>query len=97
MAKTAPDATAVLRRFRGRIEFHRQVSGMLAGVRVGHGAMSVPEGAAGFMGVAALQRLRQLVARHPDLAAEGDMAGRGLSWDTTFEKDRRPCPAIARR
>jgi hypothetical protein len=77
MAKTAPDAAAVLRRFRGRIEFHRQVSQVLAGMGGGQGAMGVPEGAVSFWGVAAFQRLRQLVARYPDLAAEGEMAGGG--------------------
>ena len=64
MAKTAPDAAGVLRRFRARIEFHRQVSGLLAGVGGGEGAMGVPEGAASFLSVAAFQRLRQLVARY---------------------------------
>jgi hypothetical protein len=71
VAKTEPDTEPVLRRVRSRMEFHRQVSGVLAGVRSGESAaMAIPDAAGGFLASAVFHRLRQLVARYPDFKAE---------------------------
>jgi hypothetical protein len=75
IAKASPDGDAVLRRFRTRMEFHRQVSGVLAGIRSGQSAMmSVPDAAAGYLDTAAFHRLRQLVSRYPDFKAESGVS-----------------------
>lgn len=75
MAEASPNAAAALRRFRGRIEFHRQVSGVLAGVGGGQGAMGLPDGADTFLGVAAFQRLRQMMVRYPGFKLEPGVGG----------------------
>jgi hypothetical protein len=71
VAKAAPDTEPVLRRVRSRMEFHRQVSGVLAGVRSGQSAaIAIPDAAGGFLASAVFHRLRQLVARYPHFKAE---------------------------
>src|ERR1700676_3756173 len=71
VAKVGSDAEPTLRRVRSRMEFHRQVSGVLAGVRSGQSAaIAIPDAAGGFLAAAVFHRLRQLVARYPHFKAE---------------------------
>jgi hypothetical protein len=80
-ARAAPDIEAVLRRFRSRIEFHQQVSGLLASVRLGEGMGVAVPAADGFVALAVFRRLQQLVARYPGFRAEPESTGAGTILD----------------
>jgi len=61
---------AVLTLFRTRIAFHFKVWDVLSGLRAGDDANELHGEAARFVPLAALTRLRLLIARHPDFKAE---------------------------
>jgi hypothetical protein len=62
---------AVLRLFARRIAFHRRIAGVISGLR-GEGDSAGMETEVGrFMPMVGLTRLRELVARYPDLGCVG--------------------------
>jgi hypothetical protein len=75
----SPEEREALRLFRRRVAFHRQVAGMMSGL-LGTADMGAPEegGAREFLPVVGLMRLRELVARHPNLDVTGGIIGAGL-------------------
>jgi hypothetical protein len=77
----SPEEREALRIFRRRVAFHRQVAGVMSGLR-GTADMGAPEegGAREFLPVVGLMRLRELVARHPDLKVTGGVIGAGLRF-----------------
>jgi hypothetical protein len=66
----AAEERAALRLFRKRIAFHFKVWDVLSGLRADDDANSLQGEAAHFVPLAALSRLRLLVARHADFKAE---------------------------
>ena len=63
----------VLRLFRKRLAFHRQVAGVILGLRGTAGLGSLEEsGVSGFLPTVGLMRLRELVARYPGFEATSD-------------------------
>jgi hypothetical protein len=60
-----------LRLFRKRVAFHRQVAGVIAGLRVVGDVGSLQREVGEFMPKAGLARLRELVARHPGFEVIG--------------------------
>jgi hypothetical protein len=76
--KASGDELAVLRRFRKRIAFHSRVSDVLSGPSAedAYADMGGDEIGA-FFPMVKLVRLRQLVARYPDLKTEPENAGDG--------------------
>lgn len=61
-----------LRSFHGRVAFHRQVAGVISGLRAAPGLGSVEDSEVGdFLPAVGLMRLRELVARYPKLEATG--------------------------
>jgi hypothetical protein len=72
----SPREREALRLFRKRVAFHRQVAGVMSGLRGIADLGSPEEGGAGeFLPVVGLMRLRELVARYPDLEATGNAMG----------------------
>jgi len=66
-----------LRLFRKRVAFHRQVAGVISGLRGDGDVGSLQREVGGFMPEAGLARLRELVARHPGFEVIG--ADKGAS------------------
>lgn len=64
----AADTRTIMRLFRNRIDFHRQVAGVPSGFRqpVEHG---MPDHEEGFLRKAVLLRMRQLLMRYPGFKA----------------------------
>jgi hypothetical protein len=65
------DAGGVLRFFAGRIAFHRRVAGVISGLRVEADSPGMETEVVRFMPIVGLMRLRELVARYPDLRCAG--------------------------
>lgn len=67
---TGADGHEAVRLFRKRVAFHRQVAGVIAGLR-GAPELGAPEesGVGDFLPVVGLRRLRELVTRYPGFEA----------------------------
>ena len=64
---------AVSRLFRERIAFHVRVSGLLSGLRSADDPVDISNDDAGrFLPAVLLMRIRELLARYPELKSEGD-------------------------
>jgi hypothetical protein len=76
----SPEEREVLRLFRKRVAFHRQVAGMISGLRGSAELGSMMDGAVGdLLPLVGLMRLRELVARYPKFEATGgENLGAGL-------------------
>jgi hypothetical protein len=69
---TRAQAPQALRSFRGRVAFHRQVAGVISGLRAAPGLGSMEDSEVGdFLPAVGLMRLRELVARYPKFEATG--------------------------
>jgi hypothetical protein len=74
----SPEEREALRLFRKRVAFHRQVAGVIAGLRAGGDVGSLQREVGGFMPKAGLARLRELVARYPGFEVIGADKGAAL-------------------
>ena len=68
----SPEERDVLRLFRKRVAFHRQVAGVISGLRGSAELGSMKDGGVGdLLPLVGLMRLRALVARYPKFEATG--------------------------
>jgi hypothetical protein len=68
----SPEEREVLRLFRKRVAFHRQVAGVISGLRGSAELGSMKDGGVGdLLPLVGLMRLRELVARYPKFEATG--------------------------
>jgi hypothetical protein len=65
------DGGGVLRLFARRIAFHRRVAAVISGLSVEADSPGMETEVARFMPIVGLMRLRELVARYPDLRCAG--------------------------